>query len=122
MRKRLLDGVTVVERHDEVEQSVVRLADFVNRADVRMFECGDGPGLEAKPLSGYGVAQEVRLQELERHATVELGVMTAIDDPHATAAHPALHPIAPDVASFQRRRAKSCGEGGDLVGQSIHQS
>ena len=62
------------------------LADFVDRADVRMVERGGGARFAAEPLHRGVVLREVFGEELERDAAAEAGVFRLVDDTHASAA------------------------------------
>ena len=61
------------------------LADFVDRADVRMVERGRGASFAAEPLHRGVVLREVFGEELERNAAAEAGVFGLVDHTHASA-------------------------------------
>ncbi len=70
-------------REREKETAVGRLADVVERADVRMIQRRRGPRLRFEATPGEGVAGEMRRQHLERDRTAQPHVLGAVDHTHA---------------------------------------
>ena len=73
---------------DELHRDVglaVRLADFVDRADVRMVERGGGPGFSHQS-GARGLIVEARGQNLDRDVSVELFVPGEVDLAHPSGA------------------------------------
>jgi hypothetical protein len=58
----------------------------MNRADVRMIQCGRGASLALKPAQRLGVQSQVVSHELERDEAIEPGVFRFVDHTHASAA------------------------------------
>src|SRR5439155_23894743 len=56
----------------------------MDRDDVRMIESRRRAGLAFEPLSAIRVSREIRIQDLERDATLKLGVLGEIDLAHAS--------------------------------------
>ena len=75
--------------HDE-EDEAARLADAMDRDDVRVREAGRRARLAQEPLARRVGAREVRRQHLDGDVAVELHVAREVDDPHAAAAELAL--------------------------------
>ena len=78
--------------HDE-EDEAARLADAMDRDDVRMREAGGRARLAQEPLARLGGAREVRRQHLDGDVAVELHVAREVDDAHAAAAELALEGV-----------------------------
>ena len=72
-----LGGVWNVFHGDEV--GAFALADLCNAHDVRMSYGRDYPGFTSKTPDYIGVGRQVRMQYLERHLSVEAGIVGAID-------------------------------------------
>jgi hypothetical protein len=62
------------------------LADFVNRADVRVVQRGGGARLSTEAFQGLGILSYLVRQEFEGYKTPQLCVFGLIDNAHASAA------------------------------------
>src|SRR5438105_3935263 len=65
---------------------VLRLADFVNHADVGMIEAGGGPRFPAEPFQHRGVFCDQLGQEFESHHPAQLNVLGLVHNAHTPAA------------------------------------
>ncbi len=71
---------------DELHRDVglaAGLADFVDRADVRMVERGRGPRLSHESRPGARIIEAVRREDLDGDVPMEMFVVGAIDLAHA---------------------------------------
>ena len=68
--------------HDDERVALV-LADVVDRADVRVIQCGGRARLELEPIHGVGIVREFVMDELQRNGTAEANVFGSVDDAHA---------------------------------------
>src|SRR6185369_13058582 len=65
---------------------VLRLADFVNHADVGMIEAGGGPRFPAEPFQHRGVFGDQLGQEFKSHHPAQLNVFGLVHNAHTPAA------------------------------------
>ena len=73
--------------HDEVLPAVLgRLADVVDRADVRVVERGGRARLTLEPVHGLCIGRELRRQEFQRDAPAEPDILGLVDDTHSAPA------------------------------------
>src|SRR5262249_16921969 len=97
-RKRSACADTFAERltfdiaHDE-EDEAVRLADAMDRNDVRMREAGGHSSFTDEALSCMSLHGEVGGQNLDGDVAIELHVAREIDDAHAATAELALERV-----------------------------
>ena len=75
------------------EQPALALADFVERADMRMIEGRRRAGFAVEPLNRRTVLREAFGKELERHSAPETQVLGLVDDAHAPTAQQAEHAV-----------------------------
>ena len=68
------------------ERSPVRLADFVDRADVRVIESGRAARLSHETPRGDWIRRRAGRQELQRDAPAQLRVVREIDFAHPAGA------------------------------------
>jgi len=85
-----LSADPVLERHPvEIfhrdERLPLVLADFVNRADVRMIQCGRGTSFTSEAFQRLGVMREVFRQEFQSDEAPKLGILSLVDDTHPAA-------------------------------------
>ena len=71
------------------EGSPIVLANFVDRADVRVVQRGRSLGLAPEAAEGLWVVGEIVGKELQRDVATKLEVFSLVDDTHAAAADPA---------------------------------
>ena len=62
------------------------LADFMNRADVRMVEGGGGSSFTSETFQRLRVMRNFVWQEFQSDETTQLGIFSLIDNSHPTAA------------------------------------
>ena len=65
----------------------VRLAEIVDRHDVRMAEHGHRPGLAGEPLGKGRVLADLRREDFQGHQPVEPFLPGLVDHAHPAAAH-----------------------------------
>src|SRR5262249_57547490 len=101
-----LQRFTLVERHGHEQLPVLGLADFVDRADVRMVERGSGARLRGEPRLGIGVGAEMWRKKLQSDLTSESLILSFVDDAHSAGAQGILHEVMsdPEPGTFGRRR------------------
>ena len=86
--------------HDE-EDEAARLADAMDRDDVRVREAGRRARLAQESLARLGGAREVRRQDLDGDVAIELHVAREVDDAHAAAAELALERVLAGQGGLQ---------------------
>ena len=74
------------ELHGDERQPVIRLADVVHDADVRMVQRRRGLGLRQEPLPPPRIARHLSRQELDRRLAVEPRVFRQEHFPHPAGA------------------------------------
>jgi hypothetical protein len=89
-RKRLvangvLESMAFEAFHDD-ERMSIRLADFMNGADIGMIQRGSGLGFTLETLKRLLIPYDVVRKEFQGNETVQLGVFGFVDDAHASAA------------------------------------
>ena len=67
------------------ERMAILFADVVDRADVRMIECGSSTGFPAKTFEGLGILSDIIREELEGDEPAQFGVLSLVDDTHSAA-------------------------------------
>ena len=82
----LPQGLTLEQLHDDELSAIRRLADVVNRADVRMAERGDCPRFPLEALQGLGVGGQRLREDLQGDGPVKSCIVGTIDLAHAAAA------------------------------------
>ena len=82
----LAEGAPGQVLEDQVRFAVL-LAPVVDRQDVRMVECGDGPGLGPEPLQEGLVAGQGRVEDLDGHLAVQRDVVGQVDVRGRTGPH-----------------------------------
>jgi hypothetical protein len=70
--------------HDE--RLTILLPDLMDGADVRMVQCRGSTCLSAEPFECLCVMGNIFGQEFERDEATKLGILSLVDDTHATAA------------------------------------
>jgi hypothetical protein len=98
-----LQRLAVVERHREIQLSVIRLADLVHGAHVGMLERRDSTCLVQESLGCRAVRTDVSVQELERDRATEPLVDRPVHHAHATAGDACDDAISPDHATRAHR-------------------
>jgi hypothetical protein len=58
-------------------------ADVVNRANVRMIQCGRGPCFALESFDGAPIATDIFGQKFQRNPASEPHIFSSIDDTHA---------------------------------------
>ena len=81
----MLQRYTVQKLHGD-ERLPVLLANVVNRADIRMVQCGRGLGFALEPGKSLRVAGNFFWKKLEGDKAMQPRVLGFIDDAHAAAA------------------------------------
>jgi hypothetical protein len=79
--------------HDD-ERPAVLVAGVIHTHDVRMREAAREPSFAHEAPHEVVVAPQMLGQELDRHAALELGIVSEVHDGHPAAAELALDPIA----------------------------
>jgi hypothetical protein len=92
----------VAPLHDDEGRAFV-LVDFVDRADVRVVERGDGLRFARQPPGGLGVTGQLLGQEFERHLSPQPHVLGLVDDAHSPDAQLAGHTVVGDRLSDHGR-------------------
>ena len=82
----LSKGLTLEQLHDDEPSAIRRLADVVNRADVRMAECGDCPCFPLEALQGLSVGGQRLWEDFQGDGPVKSCIAGTIDLAHAAAA------------------------------------
>lgn len=98
-RNLLIERLPLVIGHRDEELPILRFADFVDRRDVGVVEGGGGFRFANEALPGLGAGMRMGEQEFERDRAVELRVVSAVDDPHSSAAERFKNPVVRDVTS-----------------------
>ena len=93
---RVVQRLAVEEFHGDEAPALV-LADFVNRADVRMVERGGRARFALEPRRRLRVGRERRRQELERDLPAQARVFRAEDDAHTALADAIEDPVVTGV-------------------------
>ena len=98
------------ELHDEVELPVRRLAEVDDADRVRVVEAARRARLGDEARRGVLVAEEVRVDDLDRDGAAEVRLLGAVDAAHAADADE----LEDDVAAGQRppdeRIVRACGD------------
>ena len=83
-----------------------------HRDDVRVSETRDRAGLAAKPLYVLGIARVVLVQDLDRHAALEHGVVRPVDARHAALADELLElvPAHDQFSDMHRHSVTAAGK------------
>ena len=85
-RDALFQSLALVVGHDEIELAVVRLADVVDGADIRVVQGRGRFGFLDESLLRRLVACQLGRKKLERGEAVEAGVPDLTDETHAASA------------------------------------
>ncbi len=80
----LPQGFPLEQLHRNETLSVV-FANFVDRADVGMIECGRGTSFSAEPFKCLRILRQLVGQEFQRNKTAKRHVLRFVDDAHAAA-------------------------------------
>ena len=91
----LLHRPPLEQLHDD-EGPAVLLAELVDRADVRMRECGGEARFALESRQPGGLRVVFLAQELDRHLAIEAEILRAIDDAHAALAELVEHAVVGD--------------------------
>ena len=70
------------------EDDAIHLVDLVDGCDIGVVDGGRRAGLTHEAKTPLLVGNQVRGQHLQRHLTLQLRVLGAVDDPHAALADP----------------------------------
>jgi hypothetical protein len=92
---------------DDVAGKLVRAADIVNRHDVGVIEVGDGAGFGQIGFGGFGAIHQLAMRHLDGDRTLQLSVVSQVNQAEAAFAKESFHPIAPDLlglSGIDRRR------------------
>jgi len=81
----MLERHAVQELHDD-ERTPIVLADFVDRADVRVVQCRGSLGLALEAAERLRVLRHVVGKELERDKATKFGVLCFVNNTHPAAA------------------------------------
>ena len=81
----MLESLALETFHGD-EGLAIFLADIMDGADVGMVESGGGFGFAAKAAEGLGIFSEVVGEKFQSYEAVEAGVLSLVDDSHASAA------------------------------------
>jgi hypothetical protein len=93
--------------HDQVQQASVGTL-VVDGDHVRAGQPRHRPRLAGKAPDEFRIVGQLRVSDLERHRTIQLGVGAQVDRGHAAAGDPGAHPV-PTVEQLARVEA---GKGG----------
>src|SRR5262249_980480 len=113
----LVETLSFQEFHGN-KRPAVRLADFVDRADVGMVQRGGRPRLSRKSLKIRAVGVDRIGQELQSNLSAKLEVLGLIDHAHASAAEFSYDSVVGDCLTNHVVDANSSGES-ILAGISI---
>src|SRR5262249_42843595 len=78
-------GETVQELHGD-KRTIFVPPDLVNRADIRMVQCGSSTGLTTEALQRLGVLSHTVGKKLQRNEAAEFQVFGLVDDAHSATA------------------------------------
>ena len=67
------------------EDAAIVLADFIDRADIGMIQCGGGAGFAAKTLESLRILRNIFGEKLQGDEAAEIGVFGLVNDSHASA-------------------------------------
>lgn len=81
------------------EVLAVSFANFINGADIRVIQCGDGPCFTAKAFQGLAFACGFLVQEFQGHDAAEREVFGFVDIAHAAATDLFQDPIVRNSAA-----------------------
>ena len=88
-----------------VRRAVVR-ADVVDRDDVGMRECGNGPGLTVEPLAELRIHPAARRQDLDRDLPVQARVARTVHLAHSAGADGRQNLVRAEACSGVERQAR----------------
>src|SRR4029079_14338578 len=105
----------VRDLHDE-KRTARRLADVVDRENVRMVQRGGGPGFTLESLARR--PRERVIQKLDGDLPLQARIESAVDDAHASLAEERIQPVRPDLRSGSEARGVEVrADGGTLAPQ-----
>ncbi len=109
------DGLQVaaLDQSHGHKQLSVDLAEFVDRHHVALVEPGRRAGLPAEPLLKGRIVGEIRGQHLQRHYSVDGGVVSLPHLTRATAAQQRHQALATERGAFHMSLPANCGSGHD---------
>ncbi len=108
-RQQLVEGFPLDQLHGQ-KVDAVRFVDRVQGDDVGMVQPGDGLGLAREPGQPIGVRGHLLGQHLQRHVAPQLGVLGAIDVPHAARTELGGDPVVGEFAvDHGPRQARATG-------------
>ena len=97
----LPDRLALVERHRDERAAAFRLADLVDRADVRMIQRGRGPGLAEKPFPDAWMIGPVGREELEDHTPAQIRILGQVEHAHAASPEAFPNSVAGDRLPYE---------------------
>ena len=83
------------------EGHAVKDIEVVDLDNIRVAQDRDCAGLAGETLKQFGIACQMRVDDLERHEAVEAGLVGAVDSSHATAPELLKHTVAPKGSPAQ---------------------
>ena len=90
------------QRHNQEGLTLV-LAEFVDRADIGMFERGSGTGFECKALQRTGIGCCFLKKEFQSDLTAQPVIFGAVHEPHAAAIEAFEHFVVANSVANQRK-------------------
>ena len=102
LRNLLVERAPLDELHRH-EGNIIVFLDGENGDDVRVVECGDGPGFPSEARQTVCVSREGRRKNLQRHITIQFRVTRAVDLAHSTSAEQRQNPAAAELPSDHGR-------------------
>ena len=103
----MLECLPLQQLHGD-EAAAVVLADFVDRADVRMVQRGRSARLAQESLQRLFVAGDLFRQELQRDGPAERRVLGAVNHSHAPAAKARNDSIVGNIVPNERVGRHNC--------------
>src|ERR1700730_14730526 len=88
----------------------VLVPDLIDRADIGMVESRSSLSFSLETSQGLGVSGDLVRQELQGHKTMESGVLSLVDDTHATAAQLLDDAVMRDGLADQSVGSRACWE------------
>jgi hypothetical protein len=101
---RVVKGFASDEAHHIEGPAVVRFADRMERHDAGMLEARGDFGFDLEPREAQGIANELRMDELDRDVAIERAVFSGVDGAQAALGEEAEILEAGKGVEFVRRR------------------
>jgi hypothetical protein len=84
---RLVQVLALEELHDDVERAVLELAEMKDPDRVRVRQLAHRPGFAPEPTDEVFPVGELRVEDLDPHHAIHLGLMSLVDRAHPPGPH-----------------------------------